>query len=168
MKLPLLLFWQLYPHGSQATSCVVTSGSAVASLKLCRPLGNTRTGIFWTQTVHYVFDGRHSAAAAWLRTGKSPRAAIDGWFPSVPLLCWKLMNFLWLVNCVSHSANAQLGFNDLSVLLNQFLHPALVPLVLSAPYRYSFCLCLPLASCGWCYSYRIISLKSLQAPTNPI
>lgn len=53
---------------------------------------------------------------------------IGRWFPTVPQLCRKLMNFLWIVYCVSRSPNAELGFNDLSLLFGSMLllHPHLI------------------------------------------
>lgn len=101
---------------------------------------------------------------------------IDGSFPRVPLLCRKLMNFLWIVDSVSHSANAQLGFNDLSLLFESMLllHPrpilqiccvalclqhATISLCsLFPPHRYGFCVSLPLASCRWWAAILIVYL----------
>lgn len=52
-------------------------------------------------------------------------ADMYGRFPWVPQLCWKLLNFLWIVNCVSHSTNVQWGFNDSPFLFESMflLHP---------------------------------------------
>lgn len=95
---------------------------------------------------------------------------IDGSFPRVPALRRKLMNFLWIVDCISQGANAQLGLNDLSLLLRSMLLPLRRPILqirvsmqrspsLLPPRRCSFWVCLPLASCGWRAAPLILCLR---------
>lgn len=128
-----------------------------------------------TRLHEYFKSDNQSLWKVQLRQTSQLTGSLTSTAPSPPRLRGKLMNFLWIVvDCVSPRANAQLGFNDLSLLFESMplLHPRhtlQICCVLSvSPARSDlsfsvlllffspssqvgcgFCVRPPLASCGW-------------------